>query len=188
MHGLQEPAVGIIAQGKKRVLWGEEIYTFDRNRYLVVSVDLPVIMQVVEAEPETLYLCFRLDLDTAMLGELLTQAGLDATNSKASSPGLALRPADPDLLDAAIRLMRLLSSPRDIGVVAPLIEREILYRLLIGDQSQTVRQIAVSDGKLRQVSRTIGWIKEHYRESFSLREPFPIQPRVQSPLRRAAFA
>ena len=168
LHALQEPSVGIIVQGKKRVLLGEEVFTLDRNQYLVVSVDLPVVMQVVEADPETPYLCFRLDLDTAVLGELLTQAGLDATDGKASSPGLVLRPADPELLDAAIRLVRLLASPRDIGVVAPLIEREILYRLLIGDQVRTVRQIALSDGKLRQVSRAIDWIKEHYREPFSV--------------------
>ena len=169
LHALQEPSVGIIVQGKKRVLWGEEVYTFDRNQYLVVSVDLPVVLQVVEADPERPYLCFRLDLDTAVLGELLTQAGLEATDGKASSPGLVLRPADPGLLDAAIRLVRLLDAPRDIGVVAPLVEREILYRLLVGDQSRTVRQIALSDGKLRQVGRAIDWIKDHFREPFSVR-------------------
>ena len=168
LHALQEPSVGIIVQGKKRVLWGEEVYTFDRNQYLVVSVDLPVVMQVVEADPETPYLCFRLDLDTAVLGELLTRAGPAATNGKASSPGLVLGPTDPELLDAAIRLVRLLDAPRDIGVVAPLVEREILYRLLVGDQSRTVRQISLSDGKLRQVSRAIHWIKEHFREPFSV--------------------
>ena len=168
VHALQEPAVGIIVQGKKRMLWGEEVYAFDRDQYLVVSVDLPVVMQVVEADLETPYLCFRLDLDTAVLGELLMQAGLDATDGKASSPGLVRRPADPELIDAATRLLRLLDSPRDVGVVAPLIEREILYRLLIGDQSRTVRQIALSDGKLRQVGRAIDWIKEHFREPFSV--------------------
>jgi len=166
LHVLHEPALCIIAQGRKRVLLGDKVYLYGRDQYLVVSVDLAVSGQVVEAEPEKPYLCFRLDLDAAMLTELLTEAGLDAATGRHPGPGLTLGPATPELLGAAIRLLRLLATPGDIGVLAPLAEREILYRLLTGDRAHKLRQIALANGRLQQVNRAISWIKTHYREPF----------------------
>lgn len=166
LHVLHEPALCIVAQGRKRVLLGDEVYLYGRDHYLVVSVDLAVSGQVVEAEPEKPYLCFRLDLDAAMLTELLTEAGLDAATGRHPGPGLTLGPVAPELLDAAIRLLRLLATPGDIGVLAPLAEREILYRLLTGDRAHKLRQIALANGRLQQVNRAISWIKTHYREPF----------------------
>lgn len=163
---VHEPALCIIAQGKKELFLGEEVYPYDRERHLIVSVDLPVVGQVVEATPENPYLSFRLDLDVAVLGELLVETGLGQHNGEHARPGLTLGPPDPAVLDAAVRLVRLLRTPRDIGVVASLIEREILYRLLTGEQGAMLRQIALSEGKLGQVNRAISWIKEHYREPF----------------------
>ncbi len=167
-YALHEPALCIVARGKKRMLLGEKAFLYGPERYLLVSVDLPVVAQVLEADPQDPYLCFRLDLDAAMLGDLLMDAGLDAANGNRSTPGLALSPADPGLLDATVRLLRLLDTPRDISILAPLAEREILYRLLTGEQAQTVRRIALGDGRMGQVSQAIGWIKDHYRESFSI--------------------
>ena len=166
LHVLHEPALCIIAQGSKRVLLGDEIYLYGRDQYLVVSAELAVSGQVVEAEPAKPYLSFRLDFDPVVLGELLAEAGLDSENGRHPGSGLTLSPADPGLLDAAVRLVRLLATPGDIGVLAPLAEREILYRLLTGDQARQMRQIALSDGKLQQVNRAISWIKTHYRERF----------------------
>jgi AraC-like DNA-binding protein len=166
LHVLHEPALCIVAQGRKRVLLGDKVYLYGRDQYLVVSVDLAVSGQVVEAEPEKPYLCFRLDLDAAMLTELLTEAGLDAATGRHPGPGLTLGPATPELLGAAIRLLRLLATPGDIGVLAPLAEREILYRLLTGDRAHKLRQIALANGRLQQVNRAISWIKTHYREPF----------------------
>lgn len=168
LHALHEPALCIVARGKKRVLLGEEAFLYGPGQYLVVSVDLPVVAQVLEADPEAPYLCFRLDLDAAKLGELFTESGLDAASGKESGPGLSVGQIDPGLLGAVVRLLRLLETPRDIGVLAPLAEREILYRLLTGDQAPTIRRIALSGGKLGQVGRAIGWIKDHYREPFSV--------------------
>lgn len=167
-HGVHEPALCIVARGKKRVLLGEEAFLYGPEQYLIVSVDLPVVAQVLEADPENPYLCFRLDLDAAMLGELIAQTGLNAAPAKGSGPGLTLSPADPGLLDAVVRLVRLLDTPRDSGVLAPLAEREILYRLLTGDQARIIRRIALSDGRPGQVNCAISWIKDHYREPFSV--------------------
>ncbi|CAA9336291.1 MAG: Transcriptional regulator, AraC family, partial [uncultured Chloroflexia bacterium] len=166
LHALHEPALCIVAQGKKQVLLGDKVYLYNRDQYLIVSVDLPVIGQIIEAEPETPYLCFRLDLDAAMLGELMIEAGLAALTGQPPSSGLTLSPAAPELLDAVIRLLRLLATPRDVNILAPLAEREILYRLLTGDQAQKLRQIAHADSKLHRVNRAISWIKENYREPF----------------------
>ena len=168
LHTLYAPELCIFVQGKKEVFLDGEVHLCDRDHLLIVSVDLPVIGQVVEAEPETPYLGLQLDLDVAALGELLVEAGLETANGHHPGPGLTLSPADPVLLDAAVRLLRLLETPRDIGILAPLVEREILYRLLTGEQAQSVRQIALSDGKLGRVGRAINWIKDHYREPFSI--------------------
>ncbi len=168
LHALHEPALCIVVQGKKQVLLGDEVYLYDRDQYLIVSVDLPVIGQIIEAELETPYLCFRLNLDAATLGELMIEAGLGAPTGEPSSSGLTLSPAAPEVLDAVIRLLRLLATPQDVNVLAPLVEREILYRLLTGDQAQKLRQIAHADSRLQRVNRAIGWIKENYREPFRM--------------------
>jgi AraC-like DNA-binding protein len=168
LHVLHEPAVCIVAQGRKLVMLGDEVFDYGGARYLVVSVDLPVAGQVVEASPEVPYLCFRLTLDPAALAALLLEGGPAADPGDAPPPGVAMRTATPELLDAAARLVRLLGSPRDAAALAPLVEREILYRLLADDATGRLRQIALADGKLQQVNRAIGWIKRHFREPFRI--------------------
>ncbi|MBP2231762.1 AraC-like DNA-binding protein [Azospirillum agricola] len=165
------------ATGRKQVMLGERVLFYDAAEYLVVSVDLPVVGQVVEASPERPYLCLRLDLDPAMLGALMMEAGLDGRDGGGlpagdreaeAPPGLSLSPVTPELLDAAARLLRLLDAPRDAPVLAPLAEREILYRLLTGAQAAKLRQIAVADSRLQQVNRAIAWIKRNYAAPFSI--------------------
>jgi AraC-like DNA-binding protein len=172
IHALHEPALCIVAQGRKQVMLGETIYLYDRAQYLVVSVDLPIVGQVIEATPEAPYLCLRLDLDPAMLGALMLDSGSGDVEGlrpgQLPGMGLALSHVTPELLDAAVRLLRLLAAPRDISVLAPLAEREILYRLLIGDQNSRLHQIALADSKLNQINRAIGWIKRNYREPFRI--------------------
>lgn len=168
LHGLHEPALCIIAQGRKQVMLGERIYRYDPAQYLVVSVDLPVVGQVIAATPEEPYLCVRLDLDPAAIGTLMLEAAPASAAPLAPGPGLAVNPVTPALLDAVIRLAGLLAAPGDIPVLAPLAEREILYRLLTGEQAARLRQIAVAESKLQQVNRAIGWIKRNYQKSFSV--------------------
>jgi AraC-like DNA-binding protein len=168
LHGLHEPAVCIIVQGAKQVMLGERVYRYDATRYLVVSVDLPVVGQVVEATPEAPYLCVRLDLDPASLGALMLEVEPSGAAADGPASGLALDPVTPALLDALTRLVRLLETPADIAILAPLIEREILYRLLGGEAGGRLRQIALGESKLQQVNRAIGWIKRNYDKSFDL--------------------
>jgi len=168
LHAVQEPAVCFVAQGRKRVMAGQSVYVYDRAKYLIASVDVPIIGQILEASPAAPYLCLRLDLDPALIGALMLEAKTREGGVSEPGPALSLSDVTSELLDAAIRLVRLLAAPQDIPILAPLAEREILYRLLLGDQASKLRQIAFSESKLQQVNRAIGWIKRNYREPFSI--------------------
>lgn len=168
IHAVQQPGLCIIAQGAKRVMLGDLVLEYDPAKYLVVSVDLPVIGQVTRATPEEPYLCLLLDLDLTTVTELVLTAALPAVATPPAGPAFGLSACGPDMLDAAARLLRLLDSPADIPVLAPLIEREMLYRLLMGEQSERLRQIAHADPKLVQVGRAIDWIKRNYQQTLRI--------------------
>nr|WP_298682425.1 AraC family transcriptional regulator [uncultured Dongia sp.] len=172
IHGVHQPALCILAQGRKQVILGDKVFYYDATRYLVASVDVPVVGQVIEATPEKPYLCFRLTLDPAIISTLILETGLDnsAAVTANQNPGssLSLATVTPELLDACIRLLRVLANPRDLPILAPLAEREILYRLLTGADEARLRQIAQADSKLHQINRAIGWIKQHFAEPFSI--------------------
>jgi len=167
LHTLHEPALCIVAQGKKQVMLADNLYVYGQDQCLVVSIDLPVVGQVIEATPSVPYLCLRLDLDAGELSTLMMEAKLDATANQ-QPPGLSLSPVSPQLLDAAIRLLRLLETPEDIAILAPLVVREILYRLLSSEQSARLRQIALADKRLQGISRAINWLKWNYEKPFRI--------------------
>ncbi|MBO9709048.1 MAG: AraC family transcriptional regulator [Caulobacter sp.] len=172
-HGVFGAAVCVVAQGRKQVMSGGATLVYDALNYLVASVDLPVIGQVVEASPETPYLCFRMTLDPDLIGDLILQTGGEAALAQDAGPlvgAMAVSEVNPPLLDAVMRMVRLMETPRDAAVLAPLIEREILYRMLLGDQGPRLAQIARADGRMRQVKRAIGWIKQNYAQPFSIEE------------------
>lgn len=169
LHGLHKPALCIIAQGRKRVILGDAIHHYDAARYLVASVDVPVIGQVIEASAALPYLCIRLDLDLALLSELALELGLGRGNAE-PGPGLAVSPVTAELLDATARLVRLLGCPRDVAMLAPLAEREILYRLLTGEQGARLCQIAHAGSRLHQVNRAIAWIRANFDRPFRIEQ------------------
>ena len=168
IHAVHEPAVCFVAQGRKQVMVGQSVYTYDSAKYLVVSVDVPIVGQILEASAAEPYLCVRLDLDPAAIGALMLEANVPSAASEQPGQALSLSSITTELLDTAIRLVRLLETPRDIPILAPLVEREILYRLLMGDQTSKLRQIALGESKLQQINRAIAWIKMNFREPFSI--------------------
>lgn len=165
---LHRPAVCLIAQGAKVVTVGDDTFRYDPATHLVISVDLPLTGQVVEASPERPYLCLRVDLDPALLTELLISQSQAHAPDGTSARGLHLSRTTPELVDAGARLVQLLERPGEMGALAPLIRREIHYRLLVGDQAGFVRQIGLPDSRLTQVSRAIGWIRTNFDRPFSL--------------------
>jgi AraC-like DNA-binding protein len=165
---VMEPAVYIVIQGRKRVIVGAKTYHYDASRYLAVSVDLPAAASVIEATPETPYLCMTLSVDPRDLAALIVETARQAPRDDHDGRALYVSALGAPLLDGLLRLVRLLDTPRDIPVLAPLILREINYRLLEGEQAGRLAQIAIGDGRLRRVSGAIGWIKEHFREPLEI--------------------
>jgi AraC-like DNA-binding protein len=165
---LQEPAVYAVVQGRKQVTLGGETYVYDRSQYLAVSVDLPVVGNVFEASPEEPYLCMTLTVDPRDLAALIVETGRQAPRDDHDGRALYVSPLRAPLLDGFLRLVRLLDAPEDIPVVAPLIRREIDFRLLQSEQFGRLAQIAIGDGRLRRVSGAIAWIKEHFAEPLQI--------------------
>jgi len=160
---MSEPSLAVVAQGVKRTVLNGVPYDYRAGQYLVVSVDLPVLGQALQASPDQPFAVFTMTLRPAAIAPLLLE-----TAGAARPPaftGLAVSDASPDLLDPVVRLMRLLDRPDDLRVLGPGLEREILWRLVTGDQGALVRQIGLANGNLAQVARVIRWIREHYREN-----------------------
>jgi AraC-like DNA-binding protein len=160
--------LAVVAQGAKSLALGDRVYEYGAGQYLVASVDLPVTGQYTRADPEQPALGFGLELEPSAVAELLLEAGPgDIPRAAGGVPsGIAVSDASPELLDAVVRLLRLLDQPRDRAVLAPLIKREILWRLITGEQGATVRQLGLADSGLSHVSRAVRWIREHYAQPF----------------------
>jgi AraC-like DNA-binding protein len=159
---MSEPSLAVVGHGVKRTVLNGVPYDYRAGQYLVVSVDLPVTGQAIEASPEEPFVVFSMTLEPAAIAPLLLE-----TTTAAKPPeftGLAVSDATPQLLDPIVRLLRLLDCPDDLRVLAPGLQREILWRLLTGHQGALVRQIGLADSMLSHVSRAIRWIRQHHNE------------------------
>ncbi|MBD2565669.1 MULTISPECIES: AraC family transcriptional regulator [Nostoc] len=157
-----EPTLCIILQGKKETLLGKETYHYGTAQYIVVTVDLPLSGLIVEATPEQPYLCFKLSLDATVLWNIIDQIQHISDQKESSVRGLFVSDADESLIDCAIRLTRLLDTPQHIPFLAPMIVREIYYRLLIGEQDEAVRQIATFGSHMQRIAEAIKQIKAEF--------------------------
>lgn len=164
-----EASLCLIAQGAKRVSIADHSLVYDAARYLVVSLDLPLTGHIITARPDKPYLCCKIDLDLAVLADLIVAEG-GAPPSPARVPTLAVYPSDPHLIDAACRLVGLLDQPEAAPVLAPLVEREILFRLLAGPHGAVLRHLATADSHLHQVSRAIAHIRAGFRGPLRVRD------------------
>ncbi|MDO8071068.1 AraC family transcriptional regulator [Janthinobacterium sp. SUN176] len=162
------PSVAIIAQGAKDVTLGTETFHYSRMQYLLTSVDLPVQVRVVEASVDKPHLCVVLGIDIADVAALLDSesAGDSAAQQKIlpAARGISVSDVSPELLDAMLRLVRLLDKPGEIAALAPLIRRELTYRLLNGPVGARLRHMALASSQSHQVGQAIDWIKHHYAQ------------------------
>lgn len=168
--GVSEPILAIVIQGKKEALLGEEAYQYGAAQYLVVSVNLPLSGLVTEATPDKPYLGFKLNLDPVQLCDIIAQIQPQAEKKENSVRGLFVSNADVTLIDCAIRLTRLLDTPQDIPFLAPMMIREIYYRLLIGEQSEAVRQIATSGSNMQRIAEVIKLLKANFTKSLRVED------------------
>lgn len=162
-----EASLCLIAQGSKRVSLGEDSLIYDASRYLLVSVDLPLVGHVLEASEQAPYLCCKVDLDPATIAEMMVAEG---SAPVANLPVLAAYPSDPELIDAASRLVRLLDQPKSIPALAPLYHREILYRLLTGPHGPMLRHVVSTGTRVNQVSRAIAAIRKGFDTRLRIEE------------------
>lgn len=166
-HHVLEPTFVVVAQGAKRAMLGDQVFNYGEGQFLVVGVDLPIAGCVTHASPELPYLAAGLTLQATTISSLLLEmAPADMAATEAS--GYAVSDAPEDLLDTVVRMLRLKDSPRDAHVLGPLVERELVWRLLHGSQGAMVRQIGLADSRLSQIGRAIRFIRAHHTEPISI--------------------
>ncbi len=154
-HGLYSPSICIIAQGAKEVQMGEERFRYDPANYLLCAMDVPVMSQVVEASSETPFLGLKLDLDPAVITSVSVEAGVAPGRSDSSVRSIDVSKLEGDLLDAFVRLFRLLDNPQDYRVISPMVTREIIYRLLKTEQGPRLRQMATFGGNTHRITQAV---------------------------------
>ncbi|AUX77704.1 AraC family transcriptional regulator [Sinorhizobium fredii] len=157
-----KPSLAIIVQGAKRVLLGGELFVYGASDYLLTSIDLPVLSQISLASNDEPYLSMNFQIDTAKIPTLIDRVGDQTARSPASPRGMTVNKLTADLEHAALRLLRLLDRPAEMPILLPLIEQEILYRLLIGPHGARLRQMTTAESQPHQIGRAVAWLKEHY--------------------------
>lgn len=170
VYTVYEPSICLVAQGSKLVLLGDEAYRYGPSQYFAVSVDLPISGQVTEASSEHPYLAVRLRIDPQQVLELLREKEDGSAARISTARGLYVSEAASGMLDAFLRLVRLLETPEDLPVLAPMAAREILYRALRDGQGRSIRQMAPGAGHAASVAEVIRRIRESYNEPLRIDE------------------
>ncbi|MBX9407630.1 AraC family transcriptional regulator [Pseudomonas baetica] len=161
---LAQPALCIMAQGRKEVRLVDEFFNYDPLNYLVVSVSMPLSGRVVNVSPQDPILAVRLDIDPAEITALIADAGPLGVPTRPTGRGLYVEKIDSAMLDAVLRLARLLDAPKDIAMLAPLIRREILYRLLRSPQGHRLYEIAIANSQSHRISQAIKWLNGNFEQ------------------------
>jgi AraC-like DNA-binding protein len=157
-----EPGVKVIAQGRKRVELGRTAFTCDASRFLLTSLDLPVVSRVTEASEQVPCLSLSLKLEIPMVRELLGREEIQVADAPSGSPGMATGKTTAGFLDACCRLVDLLHTPRDIPFLSGLIQREIIYRILRGPEGARLRAIATLGDQSHRTAKAIAWVRANY--------------------------
>ena len=168
--GMYEPSVCLIAQGAKRVQLGDYTYVYDSSHYLFSGLHLPVIAHVIEASLEKPYLGLRLTFDYRDISQLMADSQLPAPRTQKTDRGMATGELTVPLVNAFKRLVDLLDEEQDIPILSPVIQREIFYRLLVGEQGARLRQLAVTGTQSQQVARAVSWLKANFSQPLRVDE------------------
>jgi AraC-like DNA-binding protein len=156
------PSFCVLAQGVKDVLVGTESFRYDPTQYLITTLELPLSATIVEASPDCPYLSLRLVLDPAIVTSMMMELGDIRRGGDGSVAAVGVSHLDTDLLDASLRLVRLASAPEEYRVLAPLVTREIVYRLLIGPQGNRLQHVAKFGGQAHRIARAIETIRANF--------------------------
>jgi AraC-like DNA-binding protein len=164
-----EPGVTVIAQGRKRLELGRTTFVYDASRYLLTSIDLPVVSRVVGASEKAPCLVMALKLEISMVRELLIREEIQV-GASSDGPGMATGETTVEFLSACCRLVDLLDTPRDIPFLSGLIQREIVYRILQGAGGARLRAIATLGEQSNRTAKAIAWIKANYQKPLRVEE------------------
>lgn len=170
VNALHEPSICLVIQGSKRVQLNEVEYNYDANHYLFTSVNLPIIANIVEANPEVPFFGITWTLDLRVAAQLIADSDFPRKVSTHTKSAVALGSVNSALLNIYVRALDMLDTPEDIPILAPLLHKELLYRLLVGDQGDRLRQITKAESHSQQISKAIDWILEHYSKSLRMEE------------------
>lgn len=170
VHGVVEPSLCLVAQGSKEFLLGDSRYRYDPAHYLLATVDLPHVGQVLEASESRPYLGLRLELNATLVGSVISEAEHAAPSDHADLRAIAVSPVEATLLDAIVRLVRLLDCPAEARVLMPLITSEIIYRLLMGAQGDRLRQMAMLGGYTPHVARAVERLRQEFAQPLRIEQ------------------
>ncbi|MCW0449327.1 AraC family transcriptional regulator [Xanthomonas sacchari] len=169
-HTAQWPVFALVLQGEKCLALGNEEYHYGVGTFLLVTLDLPVVSRITQASPEQPLLGVGMSIRPDRLRELLERIPLPPQVGAERPRGVSVNTACPDLLDATLRMLRLLERPADIAAMAPLIEQEILYRLLVGPCGPNLLRIAQEDSPSNRIAKAIAWLRQHYAEPLRIED------------------
>jgi AraC-like DNA-binding protein len=169
-HGVSYPALCVIAQGSKEILLGDNRYRYDPAHYLITTATLPITSRITEAEEEIPYLGLVLSLDPTLVGSVMVEASHPAPRGHAALRAIDVSPLDAGLLDATVRLVRLLDSPTEARFLAPLIKREIVYRLLRGEQGGRLHHIAALGGYTHRIIEAIDRLRTDFDQPLRIED------------------
>jgi AraC-like DNA-binding protein len=164
------PSIVLVVQGAKQLLIGDRAYAYDPRRFLIASLDLPASSQILEASPEKPCLGLVFGLDLRVTAELIAQGGLSAPRERADDGSAAVGTISLPVLEPFARLLAMLDEPQSIPVLAPLIEREIHYRLLTSDQAARLWQVASAGSQSQRIVRATGWLKANFSQPLRIDE------------------
>jgi AraC-like DNA-binding protein len=162
IDGVSMPAFCVIAQGSKQIYVGERCYGYDPAHYLLTTVELPITSCIIQASHDQPYLSLRVDLDPAVVGSVMVEAGLPAPRGQADAKAIVVSGLDADLLDATLRLVRLIDTPVEARVLAPLIKREIILRLLLGEQGHRLRHLPLLGGHSHRIALAVERLRKDF--------------------------
>lgn len=167
---IYEPSLCICVSGKKTVILGDETFEYDEAHYLLTCVDIPTIVSIEKASPSKPYSGILIRLDMEMVRSIIAEMEVSGAPLEHDEPGIAIRPLSGPLLEAVCRLAELAANQRDIPIMTPLIQREILYRLLSGPSGDRLRGIAQYGSQTNRVGKAVAWIRDHFRNKISIED------------------
>lgn len=173
LNAVYEPMVNLILQGSKSITVGQHTLHYDPATYFAISIDLPAVGTVRPASTGEPYLAVALTLAPSILAALLQDMPEPAGHERLGEhcvTGFAVAKVTPELMDAWVRMLRLMERPSDIAALAPAYEREILYRVLQGPHGGMLREIASPDSALARVSLAIQWIRRDFALSLRVED------------------